>query len=230
MRTITEPTTRYLRLMFMTLSPSTPRTSAHLTPRIATLAAVFVMFWVFPVQGAFADCIGPTVQYDQGVFAPGETISIAGIGFGNNCYDTGPPPPGQGALGTPLNGIEVFLEQEGTRVLIAAGSADSEYEWDVSAIVPGGFELGPVDVLVFANGGFQAFDENGGGLEIGEGPDPETEFEVAVFGDEDGAPRPSGPGADTGTNWTPLVALAGAFVAAGAAVAIAARRSHHELG
>ena len=41
---------------------------------------------------AGADCAGPTIDHQGGEVSPGSTVVVEGLWWGDNCYDTGPPP------------------------------------------------------------------------------------------------------------------------------------------
>lgn len=60
---------------------------------------------------AGTDCALPTVTFDPRDTARGQTITVTGRTFGDNCYDSGAPPAGQGVLGRPIDDIEVVLQQ-----------------------------------------------------------------------------------------------------------------------
>ena len=72
----------------------------------------------------------------------GQTVTIKGEGWGDECYDTGPPPPGQGALGTPVTGIEIVLTQGSTETVVARGDADATYRFTVDITVPDSLQPG----------------------------------------------------------------------------------------
>jgi hypothetical protein len=97
---------------------------------------------------AAADCQGPTVQVTSSSAARGATIDVVGSGFGDNCYDTGPPPPGEGVLGRPLQDLQVLVVQGDTEQVVAAGDAGADYAFEVSVVVPAALEPGEARVVV----------------------------------------------------------------------------------
>jgi hypothetical protein len=107
---------------------------------------------------AAADCAGPTVRHEVGSFDRGTTLQVDGLAFGDNCYDTGPPPDGQGVLGKPQSDISVFVVQGGEETLVAEGSADADYEFTVDVVLPAALEPGDADVVVRYADGAEAYD------------------------------------------------------------------------
>ena len=61
---------------------------------------------------------------------------MTGSGFGDNCYDTGPPPAGEGYLGKPLTEIEVVFVQGDRQTVVARGAADDGYAFEIDVVVP----------------------------------------------------------------------------------------------
>lgn len=53
------------------------------------------------VERAGAACIGLYIAYAPSEVALGSDIDVVGLAWGDNCYDTGPPPAGEGPLGRP---------------------------------------------------------------------------------------------------------------------------------
>ena len=85
---------------------------------------------------------------------------MIGRWFGDNCYDTGPPPPGEGTLGVPVEGIEILLVQSeggaqgrpaadaGIEFSLGLVDADDEYRFRFVGTVPEGVSLGEAWVEV----------------------------------------------------------------------------------
>lgn len=118
----------------------------------ATAAAAVVMAVgvVGPgAPGASASCIARTFTLDAAdPVGRGETIEITGAGWGDNCYDTGPPPEGQGALGLPLADIHIGITQGDQALEVATVDADDEYGFVVDVVVPADLEPGAATVVV----------------------------------------------------------------------------------
>jgi hypothetical protein len=100
------------------------------------------------VPAAGADCSGPQIECTAGMVDRGQEITVTGRGFGDSCYDTGPPPPGVGAMGQPLDDIDVVITQAGVDHLVAKGEADAEYEFEVDVVVPARLEPGEARLQV----------------------------------------------------------------------------------
>jgi hypothetical protein len=122
--------------------------------RFAVVSA-FVLAALLVVSGgpAAADCIGPTIEITQREVVRGDALTITGSGWGDNCYDTGPPPAGEGVLGVPVTGISVYIVQGTVEWLVAAGDADAEYEFDVTVVVPSDLQPGAAEVQARYEGG-----------------------------------------------------------------------------
>lgn len=111
-------------------------------------ASAFVLAALLVVSGgpAAADCIGPTVEVASREVVRGGELVIHGSGWGDNCYDTGNPPAGEGVLGRPLTGIGVYIVQGNDEWLIATGEADAEYKFEVTVVVPTDLQTGAAEV------------------------------------------------------------------------------------
>lgn len=172
---------------------------------------------------ASADCMGPTINYSGGEVAHGDIVKVTGSGFGDNCYDTGPPPPGIGALGIPLEGVEVYIEQAGARHLVAVGDTSLDYSWSVDVRVPLVLDVGEARITA-VTGRLTAFDESNSPLEVTSQVVEGAAVTVVDFGEN--AESPKADPEPTTTDWTPLLALiAGLAVVAVVGVTTQRRRS-----
>lgn len=97
---------------------------------------------------AQASCVGPTVEVFPAEQDRGDQIRVSGKYFGDNCYDTGPPPSGQGTLGRPLSDLTVTLVQGETPMVVATGDASGDYSFEVDVVVPVSLTPGEVEVAV----------------------------------------------------------------------------------
>lgn len=93
-----------------------------------------LMFVAAPV--ASADCSGPSLSVIPTSAGAGQAVTIHGQYFGTNCYDTGPPPPGQGFLGEPATGVGVYFGQGESTTPLTTVDADADYEFSVEVTVP----------------------------------------------------------------------------------------------
>ena len=99
--------------------------------------------------GVGADCGGPTIAIDPTSGPAGTGLVVDGTGWGDNCYDTGPPPAGQGVLGNPLTDIRVvFVDAAGVTTELGVVDADDDYRFRLEAAVPSGAVPGPAQVRV----------------------------------------------------------------------------------
>jgi hypothetical protein len=112
--------------------------------RRALLAAALCSVLVVIGRPVAADCGGPTIEITQREVAPGDVVT----GWGDNCYDANDPPPGEGVLGVPIDGIEIYIVQGDSEWLVANGSADVNYAFEVTVVAP--VELTPGEAEVQA--------------------------------------------------------------------------------
>lgn len=112
---------------------------------LASALAVVVVFGGAPAAGA--DCAGPSITYEAATVDRGDAVVVTGTAWGDNCYDTGPPPEGEGALGVPTDDIDLVLVQGDREVVLASGDADDEYGFDVAVTIPDMAEPGPATIV-----------------------------------------------------------------------------------
>jgi hypothetical protein len=72
----------------------------------------------------------------------GETVTVSGTAWGDSCYDTGPPPAGEGALGVPVPEITVVLVQGAREWELWTGAANADYVFSADVTVPGDASAG----------------------------------------------------------------------------------------
>lgn len=93
-----------------------------------------------------ADCSGPYIVVDERKVDAGADLLLTGVAWGDNCYDTGPPPPGEGTLGVPVSEIDIVIQQGGERWLVATGSADADYGFTVTVELPAQLQPGRAEI------------------------------------------------------------------------------------
>jgi MYXO-CTERM domain-containing protein len=154
------------------------------TEAIAGSIALAAAFGLASAAPAAADCAGPTVQHEVGTFDRGGLLLVEGLAFGDNCYDTGPPPAGEGVLGKPQSDITVFVVQGDEEHLVAEGAADGEYLFTVQVLLPAELEPGEADVVVRYAEGAEAYDPDLLPFTVSdaEPAEPAAGPEVATFG------------------------------------------------
>lgn len=120
----------------------------HMRQTWGLVAAAVLASLVLLAEPAQADCSGRVVRFSPLEVARGATLGVTGTGFGDACHDTGPPSEVKDHLGRPLTDIRLFVEQGAQRVLLAAGSADEDYEFSVDVAIPTELEPGPAALVV----------------------------------------------------------------------------------
>lgn len=179
---------------------------------------------------AGADCMGPTIAYAPIEVVPGEVVEVFGTGWGDNCYDTGPPPAGEGVLGRPVDHIEVVVSQGDSEEIVAVGAADAEYEFVVEVPIPSW--VGPGEAWISARGPWgEAAHQTAQPFVVIEGEPlagPEIPVEFGPTGDDPA--EGAAPGDDTGgarggsgPSLTVVVTAAMACVALGVVVLLRPR-------
>lgn len=106
------------------------------------------------VGSASADCAAPRMSFSPHEVDRGGEVTVRGELWGASCYDTGPPPEGEGPLGEPLTGIEIVLAQgevvlaRGEREwLLATVDADSDYRFTATVVIPVDAEPGDARLI-----------------------------------------------------------------------------------
>lgn len=96
---------------------------------------------------AGADCGGPHMWFTPEVAGRGEAVTVMGEFFGDNCYDTGPPPDGAtGVLGEPRQDIELRVVQGDREIVVGEADADDDYAFTVTVVLPASLEPGPAQI------------------------------------------------------------------------------------
>lgn len=87
---------------------------------------------------ASADCPSPSMTFSPSEVDRGGEVIATGKYWGDNCYDTGPPPEGQGDLGEPLEGIEIVVVQGEREWVVGTvdAEADADYGFVTRIVVP----------------------------------------------------------------------------------------------
>ncbi len=118
--------------------------------RLLVLFSVLLVGLLSIPVAALASCVGPELSYGGGQVRPGDAVHVVGQHWGDDCFDTGRPPAGQGALGLPRTGIVVLFEQGGTQTVVARGDADAEYRFQVDIVIPETAALGAARLMARA--------------------------------------------------------------------------------
>jgi hypothetical protein len=201
-----------------------------LTRTLAAVAVAIATLTVTPGP-ASADCFGPRIEHDAGSIDRDGTVQVTGSGWGDNCYDTGPPPEGEGVLGTPVTGIKIFLVQDGVEHLVATGNADKEYEFEVDVPVPDDLEPGPIELVARSDLDINTFDQTPEQMVVSERPPTGASDDAPVrFGPTEPEPAPTdaessegSPADDNATGVPAVMFVGGALVLVAGLVAAATR-------
>jgi hypothetical protein len=163
------------------------------------LAFVSVVFGLLITTGnpAAADCSGPTIEIEQREVVRGAPLAVTGYAWGDNCYDTGAPPDGEGVLGVPIGGIDVYVVQGTEEFLVATGAADDEYSFEVTIVIPAELTAGTAIVQARWAANRIAYSENPQIVVTDASPLVSDEPTVATF-----EPVPTTTTADSTTNST----------------------------
>jgi hypothetical protein len=128
-----------------------------------------------------ADCAAPTVKFKPTRIARGAVLTVTGQYFGDDCLDTGTVPQGVGPLGSPLTGLAIVIDQGEREFLVATGSADSDYAFQVDVVVPSELEPGEATLSIIGAGDARLTISPA--LVISTAPPPDSaETTVATFG------------------------------------------------
>jgi hypothetical protein len=119
---------------------------------LAVSATAVLATSLVPDQPAAASCVAPTVTFKPAKVARGAVLTITGKYFGDDCLDTGTLPPGVGALGDPLTGIVIVIDQGSLEFPVANGSADDDYSFQVDVVIPSGLAPGQASINILAVG------------------------------------------------------------------------------
>lgn len=151
----------------------------------------------------------------------GDTVRVTGIGWGDNCYDTGDPPAGEGVLGTPVGHIEIWIVQDEAERLVAVGSADMSYEFAIDVPVPVALEPGPAEIVPRSRVDDMTFVVTTEPVIVSDAAPIESSLETPVrFGEVPpeqtgapgelaGEPESTGKESDTGLSPVAVIAVAG---------------------
>jgi hypothetical protein len=117
-----------------------------------TIAATALLAapWMLDRQ-PIADCAAPIVKFKPTRVARGGVLTITGQNFGD-CLSSGTVPGSVGPLGTPLVGLAIVIDQGDREFLVARGSADSDYEFEVEIVVPEELEPGEASLNLLGGG------------------------------------------------------------------------------
>lgn len=170
------------------------REDAHVRSATAPLHVLSVCVLVAGLIGmngpASAACVPPTVEYDTGPVDRGGPVNVRGSHFGDDCYDAGSPPPGVGPLGDPVEDIVVSVVQGDRSVIVAKGSADRQYTFDVTFSLPSALAPGEATITVSSPTGF-VMDVTDAPLTVSDALAPVTDTTIETFGPVEVTPPPA---------------------------------------
>jgi len=102
---------------------------------------------------ANASCVGPMLNVAPAAVPRGGTLTVSGIGFGDDCIDNVMPPETAGSLGDPMKGMQIVIGRDGESVVLGDADAGEDYAFRVEVALPEQVQLGDNYVVVrMANG------------------------------------------------------------------------------
>ncbi len=116
------------------------------------MAAALIAAPVVTDHPAGASCPAPVLTFKPTKVSRGGTLTITGQHLGDECLDTGTIPQGVGPLGAPLTGLTIVIDQGSNEFVVATGSADSNYSFQVDVVVPPKLEPGEATLAVLSAG------------------------------------------------------------------------------
>jgi hypothetical protein len=119
---------------------------------VAVMAAAVLAAPMGSPHPVGASCVAPALQFKPARVARGGELTITGQNLGDDCLDTGTLPPGVGALGQPMTGLVIVIDQADLEFVVATGSADSHYGFRVKIVVPAGLAPGDATVQLLGAG------------------------------------------------------------------------------
>lgn len=102
---------------------------------VLAIVAVFAV-GLIAASPASADCNGPSMTFTPHDVDRGGEVTVTGTGWGDNCYDAGVWPEGEGVLGRPVNDVEIVVIQGDMEWAIATVDADDDYGFVTRVVVP----------------------------------------------------------------------------------------------
>lgn len=104
--------------------------------RLLVLSIVALVVGVVSAPPASADCSAPSMTFSPHDVVRGGEVIATGKAWGDNCYDTGPPPDGEGVLGRPVTDIDIVVVQGEEEWIVATIDADDDYRFTTPVNVP----------------------------------------------------------------------------------------------
>ena len=127
--------------------------------------------WMGMQAPAAARCLGPVISFSPEVVGRGQSVSVTGGGFGDECYDTGAPPGATGILGEPIEVVDLVLLQGDREFVVGHADADDQYAFTVTVVVPASLEPGSAQVVArLAEGDVPAYDDGPQTLTVTDAP------------------------------------------------------------
>lgn len=191
-----------------------------------SIVALFVV-GVVSAPPASADCNGPSMTFSPHEVVRGGEVIATGEAWGDNCYDTGPPPDGEGVLGRPMTDIEIVVVQGEREWVVATVDANDDYRFTTPVNVPQDATPGDAQMIARKSGTLPYVSNPDPALRISNAPAltppprDTTSSTTALEPDAATAENESGSQAV----WLTIVAAVAVALAAGTWVAAVRRRS-----
>lgn len=177
---------------------------------------------------ASADCAGPSMTFAPHDVVRGGEVTATGERWGDNCYDTGPPPDGEGVLGRPLNDIEIVVIQGEREWVVATVDADDDYRFTTQVDVPQDAAPGDAEMIARKAGTLPYVSNSDPALRISDAPavesPPTTDTPSSSTAQEPEAATAENE-SDSKVLWLAIAAAVVGALAAGTVLIVARRRS-----
>lgn len=116
--------------------------------RLLLLSVGLVALGMISAPAASASCAGASTTFTPQDVDRGGHVTVTGKAWGDDCYDTGPPPDGEGVLGRPLEGIEIVVVQGEREWVLETVDAGGDYGFVTRVTIP--HDADPGEARLFA--------------------------------------------------------------------------------
>ena len=193
--------------------------------------SIFSLFVVGVVSAppASADCGGPSMTFSPHDVVRGGEGTATGDRWGDNGYDTVPPPDGEGVLGRAVTDIEIVVVQGEKEWVVATVDADDDYRFTTQVNVPAHATPGDAQMIARKAGTLPYVSNPDPALRISNAPavtsPPTTDTTSSTTALEPDAATAEDESGSQALLWLAIAAAAIVALAAGTLVVAVRRRS-----